>query len=223
MTRFLPALVAVWLSASAARADGPALPGRKVVHAIHRIETQEEHPDYVFVQYRTGLQYDARKLPGDPWGRFEEAAYVDLTPSNPLVLDLTSYPDRELIDKDRCRERAMLMWVPREVARTHKTALELAHTAWEQEPQLVGTGTSNFDSRTDAWSWGAENERTLTYRVQRKKSGGGLELVFVRSTGTSALPCCVVGVLVPMTAYLGGYWLVRRARRPRLPGAGPVK
>jgi hypothetical protein len=138
------------------------------------------------------------------WDDFKEAAFVELAPDKPLVLDLAGRAPDQPADKQRALERAMLMIVPREVANSYKTARDLALTAWSRMPH--GATAEWFYDRVWMRSW-EDDEVTVSYRVQRNKSGDKLEVVRT-SWPQSLVPWCAAVFFVPAIV-LGGLWVGR--------------
>lgn len=208
--RHVLAVIVALVAAAPAQADGaPGIPFSKSVHAIHRIETQEQHPNYVFVLYREGLQYDAVKKEFE-W--YHEADFIDLTRDLPLVLDLVWTPIEQPADKQRTRESAELMIVPRNIATSYQTAMDLYRAPQAQIPDGA-VRRQRFDARVLVPSW-VGDEITITHRVQRATSGDGLELV--RTSGNPLRQWYAAAGFVTVAVVIGGVWIIRRLRSPRL-------
>jgi hypothetical protein len=181
------ALLALATVAGSARADvGPLLPFAKNASATHQIEVAEEFAEYVCVVHRYGWADGAR-------AEYNEASYEKLAPGRPLVLRLTR------------TEIFSVMLVPRSVAAAYPTARELAGAV--SGDRLAGVEEYRFDSRETVPSW-AGDEITITYRVQRKSSGDGLELV--RTSRNPLWQWYAVAGLVTVAIVTGGLWLIRR-------------
>src|SRR5262245_10787869 len=153
MNRALLTFVVVLLAAGSARADIPPLrPFVKHANVSHHIELTEPAPDHVFVVVRSSFQ---RQLAS-------EAAFVDLAPGRPLTLTTGYHESPELII------------VPKTVAERYKTPRELIEAV--RDHQIPGVARQQCHWREEVPEWTAK-ELTVTYRVQRIQSGGGLEVV----------------------------------------------
>ena len=172
----------------------------ELTHALHRIETQELHPDYVFVLYREGLQYDAAKK---DFEYFQEANFVELTPDRPIVLDLIWAYFESPADKQRTRERAYLIIVRRNRLDPDKTAMDFR---WN------GDFFREFDGRETVPSW-SSGDITITYCVQRAESGDGLEIV--RTSANPLRQWFAAAIFLAASVVIGGVWFIRRAIWPR--------
>jgi hypothetical protein len=196
MTRLLLALVAVWLSAPAARADmsGPILlPGQESARVVNRIEIAEEQPDYVFVVHRVHTR------------RGEEShQFVELQPGRPL--ELTGAPG----------ESVELLLVRRPSDHPERSAAELIAAMKHRGAPLTGRVLPTIET-VPAWS---QREITVTYLVRRNSAGNDLEIV--RTSWHPVLSWCGVALLFPVAVIWCGFRLLRWARRPRLPRARPV-
>ena len=195
------------LAASPLQADeATGLPFVKRARATYRIETPGLYHDYVFVLCREGLRYDATKKEFD-W--FREASFIDLTPDQPLVLHFAWGAIEEPVDKQRKHEEGYLLIVPRRIASSYSSAMDLAQAESVLSDPAVVTSRS-FGPLEMVPSWAAD-EITITYRVERKPSGEGLELV--RTSRPPLWEWNAVAMGIAAVVVSTGWWIVRRIRR----------
>jgi hypothetical protein len=210
--RYMLAMIVLALAAGPTFADVGPLPFQKHVRPVHRIETHESHPDYVFVLSRSGLQYDetARR-----WDNYQEVEYIELTPDRPLMIrlaaklsrdaDYASRPDRH---GERIRKDADLYCVPRSLAQAHASAKDVIKAS--EEGKAPGACWERFYWREAVPSW-ADDETTITYRVRRTASGDGLEVVCTSRNPRWQWNAAAIGLAAAIILF--GLWLVRRALR----------
>ena len=165
--------------------------------ATFRVETREAHPDYVFVINTEVLRWEA----GYGWKLFPEVRFAEITPNDPLTLELDRWPN-EVVDGTEWRERTFLGIVPRAVAAQYKTAKECVDAG-------ACSDTDCFYWNRPVPPWFNTNKKVaVTYRVQRAKSGDGLEIV-----QTSWSPLWQWGFLPGVLLLCGAVWAVKRTRR----------
>lgn len=199
MSRML-AIAVLLLTVEYARADvGPFLPFSKNARVAHRIEAAESFPDHVFVVHRHGIK-------GEPDHReYNEATFESLGPASPIRI------------RPEIHEDVTLMLVPRAEATAYPTAAELASAVFGNRVPLAAS--HRFDWRTQVPSWG-DGEVTITYRVQRNRSGDGLELV--RTSRAPLWQWNVAALCLALAFVLGGLWAVRRLWRSVRSGGTPA-
>ena len=109
----------------------------KSAHVIHRIETREVHPDYVFVLRTECYRWEGWAGGGSK--EFREVRFAEISPDNPLVLELDRWPE-EVVEGTEWRERAYLAIIPRAVAAQYETAKECADAGASREETYFGWG-----------------------------------------------------------------------------------
>jgi hypothetical protein len=177
------AVIVFIFATSSARADiGPFLPGTHYAQPRHLIETNESHPDYVFVL--TQLKFELQRTVSD---------YVDLAPGKSVTLT-PGY-----------REDATLWIVPKAAAAAYATAQELTEAA--RTGAIPGVVKRDFAFRETVPAWNAR-KITMTYRVQRNQSGTGLEIV--QTSWDPMISWYAAAICVSVAFVLGGFWLIRR-------------
>jgi hypothetical protein len=180
------ALLVFIFATSSARADiGPFLPATHYAQPRHLIETNESHPDYVFVL--TQLKFEMQR---------EVVEYVDLAPGKSVTLT-PGY-----------REDAILWIVPKAATAAYATAQQLTEAA--RTGAIPGVVKREFAFRETVPLWTAR-EITLTYWVQRNQVGTGLEIV--QTSRDPMLSWYVAAICVSVALVLGGCWLIRRFGR----------
>ena len=110
-------------------------------------------------------------------------------------------------DKRRARETADVFLVPRAFAESHKTANEVRQAI--RLGQTPGVVQQWFDWRETVPSWTGD-KTTITYRVQRTKSGDGVELV--RTSWNPLWQWYTAVGFVTVAVVIGGFWMIRRMR-----------
>lgn len=200
MSRIL-AIVVSLSTAQVVSADGLGLPLQQRVRVVQRIEAAEAFPNHVFVVYRSHWKNDEQGQSR----KYEEATYTTIDPTNPIVL-------RTAV----ARENLNLLIVPRMAAAAHPTANELAAAVFRNE--IPGATSGSFHDRDSAPAW-AGDEVTFTYRIQKSRSGDGLELV--RVSWHPLWQWDVAAFSATAAVVLGGLWLIRRMRRRAAPTPAP--
>lgn len=188
MSRPLLTLAVVLLVAPQVRADAAPYPfpvGIKNARVVSKIEITEECPEFTFVVVRY-VRLAKRQT---------EIEFADLKPGRPL--SFAGQP----------HDWTDLFIVSTEAATPYKTPEELVDAI---QTGKVSAAQKRFETRESAPQW-AGGETTVTYRVQRKKSGGGLEIV--RTSWHPLWQWYTAAILFLLAILFGGFWLARRIVR----------
>ncbi|MCE9568112.1 MAG: hypothetical protein K8U57_39420 [Planctomycetes bacterium] len=190
-------LIVGLLAVGDVRADVAALPGTKMVHAVHRIETEQEFPESVFLLVREGWRYNPAKKESK---YVREPEFVELSPNKPFIFRLPGpLPGIEA----ESREEAYLFVVKRSEIKPGMSPQEVLNLGAHQ--------LEWFDYRTTLPSWSRDKERALTYRVQRDQSAAGFEIVQIGQNPMRQWEIAVgaVCLFVTLAVVIGGLLLVR--------------
>jgi hypothetical protein len=212
VNRLFCVLVVALLAAAPARAD-LIPPGTRNIPVEHRIETDAEHPDWLFFVVRGS----------------GGASKVALDPKTPIVIPGSSAVGQGPVPRKGEKERTIpyrasaVVAVPREAAKAYKTEKELL--AAVDEGKVAGALALNghFFDHTNAKANDPRKSIVKRYRLTKLDARAGATLEPVKEGGPeeeeqAAAPgsfrWVAAGLALAAAVGFAGLWLAGRARRP---------
>ncbi|MCE9560614.1 MAG: hypothetical protein K8U57_01035 [Planctomycetes bacterium] len=170
-------------------------PGTTFGLPIYRIEVTESFPEYVFLYYR----YSWVPRSSGSQSSIPKVEIAELSPASPLLLP----------DTGGYRMAVCLLVVSREIAAQYATTADILKALdTETLPVVASIELKYWPTVTPIWR---DKDPIITYRVQRTKSGDGLEIV--RTSWDPLLQWYVAVAFLTLAIVWGGIRFVSRKRR----------